>query len=71
MPWSADYFRYRVLGTMPVPFNFDEVMQRVDGIFSEAPSYEEIKDTFLELLGQAGGPTLLKQRFDLRIHGNQ
>jgi type I restriction enzyme S subunit len=69
MPWSADYFKYRVLGTMPTPFSFDDLMQRVSGVFDEDPPfYEEIKNIILELLGQGGGPALLRQRFDLAIN---
>jgi type I restriction enzyme S subunit len=67
MPWSADYFKYRVLGTMPARFSFDDLMERVNGVFSEEPPYEEIKDIILELLGQGGEPALLQQRFDLTI----
>jgi type I restriction enzyme, S subunit len=67
MAWSADYFRYRILGTMPIPFSFDEVMQRADGVFSEEPPYEVVKEMFLELLSQ-GEPAILRQRFDLQIH---
>jgi type I restriction enzyme S subunit len=63
MPWSADYFKYRVLGIMPTPFSFDDLMQRVSGVFSEEPPYEEIKDIILELLGQGGGAPLIRQRF--------
>ncbi len=67
-PWSAEYFKYRVLGTLPTPFTFDEVIQRVNGAFDEEPPYEEIKNIIFELLGQDGSPALLRQRFDLRIN---
>ena len=67
MPWSEDYFKYRVLGTMPTPFSFDDLMNRVNGVFSEEPPYEQIKDIILELLGQGGGHALLRQRFDLTV----
>jgi type I restriction enzyme, S subunit len=67
MPWSADYFKYRVLGTMPAPFSFDDLMERVSGVFNEEPPYEEIKGIILGLLGQGGGPALLRQRFDLTV----
>lgn len=68
MPWSADYFKYRVLGTMPLPFTFDDLMDRVDGVFDGEPPYEEIKDIILDLLGRSGAPPLLSQRFDHTIH---
>ena len=68
MPWSADYFKYRVLGTMPTPFSFDDLMQRARGYFEGEPHYEEIKDIMLELLGQGESPTILRQRFDLTIN---
>ena len=67
MPWSADYFKYRVLGTMPAPFSFEDLMSRVNGVFGEEPPYEEIKGIILDLLGQGGAPTLLRQRFDLTV----
>ncbi len=67
MPWSADYFKYRVLGTIPAPFSFDDLMNRVSGVFSEEPPYEEIKDIILNLLGQGDVPALLRQRFDLTV----
>jgi hypothetical protein len=67
MPWSSDYFKYRVLGTMPTPFSFEDLMQKVNGVFNEEPPYEEIKDIILELLGQSGHPALLCQRFDLTV----
>lgn len=66
-PWSAEYFKYRVLGTLPTPFTFDEVMQRVNGAFDEEPPYEEIKNIIFELLCRDYGPARLRQRFDLQI----
>ena len=42
-------------------------MQEAEWVFDEPPPYEEIKDMILELLGQGGGPAILRQRFDLRI----
>jgi len=53
IPWSADYFKYRILGVQPVPFSFGEVMQKADSVFDE-PSYEEIKDMILDMLGKGG-----------------
>jgi type I restriction enzyme, S subunit len=70
IPWSSDYFKYRVLGTLPAPFSFDEVMQTAESVFDEPPPYEEIKDMFLGLLGQGGRRAILNQRFDLRIDAN-
>jgi type I restriction enzyme S subunit len=67
IPWSADYFKYRILGTQPTPFSFSEVMQKAESIFDEPP-YEEIKDIILQLLGKGGGRAYLSQRFD--IHAN-
>jgi len=66
IPWSADYFKYRVLGEQPGPFSFDDVMQKAKSVFDEPP-YEEMKDMILELLGQGGGHALLHQSFDLHI----
>ena len=67
MPWSADYFKYRVLGTMSTPFSFDDLMQKASGFFDGEPHYEEIKDIMLELLGLGGAPALLRQRLDLTV----
>jgi type I restriction enzyme S subunit len=67
IPWSADYFKYRILGLQPTPFSFSDVMQRAESVFNEAPPYEQIKDMILELLRQDGGPARLSQRFDFHI----
>jgi type I restriction enzyme S subunit len=64
IPWSADYFKYRILGERSAPFTFGEVMQKAESVFDELPPYEEIKDMILELLGQGGGPAVLRQRFE-------
>jgi type I restriction enzyme S subunit len=69
IPWSGDYFKYRLLGVQSAPFTFAEVMQKADSVF-DAPPYEEIKDMILELLGQGGGPAILTQGFDLQIDEN-
>jgi type I restriction enzyme S subunit len=66
IPWSPEYFKYRILGTQSTPFSFSEVMQTVESIFDEAP-YEEIKDMIFGLLGQDGGTAILSQSFDLHI----
>ncbi len=70
LKWSADYFKYRILGLQPPPFSFDDVMHKAASVFDELPPYEEIKDIILELLGQGGGRTLLSQSFDLHIDAN-
>ena len=70
MPWSPEYFKYRIVGTMPVPFSFGEIMTRANGTFNEEPPYDEIKDIILELLGKGGRPALLSQKFDLEINDN-
>jgi type I restriction enzyme, S subunit len=67
IPWSADYFKYRILGVQPTPFSFSDVMRKAESVFNEAPPYEEIKGMILEFLGQNGGPARLAQRFDLHI----
>ena len=67
IPWSANYFKYRILGAQPTPFSFGEIMQKAESVFDEPPPYEEIKGMILELLGQGDGRALLRQRFDLQI----
>lgn len=62
--WSADYFKYRILGTQFAPFSFNEVMQKAESIFDEPPPYEEIKDMILELLTQGEERAYLHQGFD-------
>jgi type I restriction enzyme S subunit len=64
--WSPDYFKYRVLSTQPAPFSFAEVMQRAESVFDD-PSYEEINDIILGLLGQGASRAVLSQRFDVRL----
>ncbi len=66
IPWSADYFKYRILGAQPSPFSFDDIMQKAEYVFDDPP-YDEIKDMILELLGQGGTPAMLRQSFDLQI----
>jgi hypothetical protein len=69
IPWSADYFKYRILAAHPTPFSFGEVMQKVESIFDEPP-YEQIKDMIFDLLGKDDGPAILNQSFDLQINEN-
>jgi type I restriction enzyme S subunit len=66
IPWSPDYFKFRILGLHPAPFSFGEVMQKAESVFDEAP-YEEIKDLILDLLGKGGVLPLLNQSFELHI----
>jgi type I restriction enzyme S subunit len=66
IPWSADYFKYRILGTQSAPFSFADLMQEVMAVFEESPPYEAIRDQIFDLLGQDGQPTFLRQRFDLQ-----
>ena len=65
IPWSADYFKYRILATQPPPFSFSELMQKAEAVFEEPPPYETIRDMIFDLLGQEGQAALLRQRFDL------
>jgi hypothetical protein len=67
IPWSADYFKYRVLGAFPAPFSFGEVMQKAEAVFDAPPPYEEIKDMILNMLEQGEGRAHLEQKFDLHI----
>ena len=69
IPWSADYFKYRILGVQPGPFVFEDVMQRAATVFEEAP-YEEIKYILFDLLGKGGSPALLRQSFELVADGS-
>jgi type I restriction enzyme, S subunit len=66
IPWSADYFKYRILGAHNVPFSFGQLMQKAESVFDELP-YEEIKDIILDLLGRGDKPAVLAQMFDLNI----
>jgi type I restriction enzyme S subunit len=66
VPWSADYFKYRILASQSIPFSFNDVMQKADSVFDDPP-YEEIKDMIMDLLGKGGNPALLTQTFDLNI----
>jgi type I restriction enzyme S subunit len=64
IPWSVNFFKYRILGTLPAPFSFSQVMQKAASVFDETPPYDEIKEIILSLLGYGDGHVLLRQRFD-------
>ncbi|WP_334186768.1 restriction endonuclease subunit S [Noviherbaspirillum sp.] len=64
IPWSAAYFKYRILGAQSAPFSFNEVMLKAESVFDEPPPYEEIKDIILKLLDQSEGHAILNQSFD-------
>jgi type I restriction enzyme S subunit len=66
IPWSADYFKYRILAALPAPFSFADLMQKAETIFEESPPYETIRDMIFDLLGQDGKRAILRQRFDQR-----
>lgn len=66
IPWSADYFKYRILAAQAPPFTFTEVMQKAESVFNDPP-YGEIRDMILDLLGQGGRPAVLNQTFDLHV----
>jgi type I restriction enzyme S subunit len=68
IPWSADYFKYRILAVQPLPFSFEDVMQRATAVFDEPP-YKEMKEIVFDLLGKGGSPALLRQFFDLSAEG--
>jgi type I restriction enzyme S subunit len=69
IPWSPDYFKFRILGAHEVPFSFGDLMQRAATVFDDPP-YKEIKDMILDLLGRGDGPAILSQSFDLHIDEN-
>lgn len=62
--WSADYFKYRIIGRQQTPFSFGDVMQKAESVFEDPPPYDEIKDMILAMLGKDGKPALLTQNFD-------
>lgn len=64
IPWSAEYFRHRILGIQVTPFSFDELMHKAESVFDEPPPYEEIKEMILSLLSQHENDAHLKQWFD-------
>jgi len=69
IPWSADYFKYRILATQPAPFSFAALMQSAEPVFEQplsSESYDQIRELIFDLLGQDGKPVLLRQRFDQR-----
>lgn len=68
IPWSEDYFKYRILSDQPFPFSFSDLMQNAAAVFEEPPPYETIRDLIFDLLGQDGKPALLRQRFDIQTH---
>ncbi|WP_200272285.1 restriction endonuclease subunit S [Luteolibacter pohnpeiensis] len=66
IPWSLDYFKFRILAVQPRPFSFSDLMQKAEAVFEEPPPYETIRDLIFDLLGQDGKPAFLRQRFDLQ-----
>ncbi|WP_175951445.1 restriction endonuclease subunit S [Burkholderia sp. BCC0405] len=67
IPWSDDYFRYRVLGRHEIPFSFGDLLKRAKNIFDEPPPYEVIRKLISDLLGQNDQAPVLVQRFDYQI----
>lgn len=67
--WSAEYFKYRILGAHRAPFTFGDVMQKAESVFVDPP-YDEIKDLIFALLSNGGGHAVLRQSFDLNIDAN-
>jgi len=66
IPWSTDYFKYRIIAAQVAPFSFSDIMQEAEGAFDESPPYEEIKDLIFELLGNGKTSPILRQCFDLQ-----
>lgn len=69
IPWSADYFKYRILASQPTPFSFTDIMQKAEIVFEQPlppDAYENVRDLFFDLLGQDEKTALLRQRFDLQ-----
>lgn len=65
IPWSLDYFKYRILAAQPAPFSFEDLREKAEAVFEYPLPYETIRDLIFDLLGQDGKPALLRQRFDL------
>ena len=64
IPWSADYFKYRLLGQQASPVSFADLLNKTAAIFVEQPPYEEIRRMIFELLEPGKGEPLLVQNFD-------
>lgn len=62
--WSAEYFKYRILGAQITSFTFNEVMKKAESVFDEPPPYEEIKDMILNLVSCGEGSFHITQTFD-------
>ncbi|WP_175745438.1 type I restriction endonuclease [Burkholderia ambifaria] len=70
IPWSDNYFRYRVLGRHETPFSFGDILKRAKNVFDEPPPYEAIRKLISNLLGQNDQTPVLVQRFDYQIDEN-
>lgn len=68
IPWSLDYFKYRILAAQPAPFSFEDLREKAVLVFEDPLPYEAIRDLIFDLLGQDGKPALLRQRFDLQTN---
>lgn len=62
--WSADYFKYRILGAQYTFFTFNDIMQTAESIFDEPPPYEEIKTMILNLISLGENSFNITQTFD-------
>jgi len=62
--WSADYFKYRILGAQCTVYTFSEIMQKAESIFDEPPPYEEIKSMILNLISFGESNFRITQTFD-------
>ncbi|NIE61262.1 MULTISPECIES: restriction endonuclease subunit S [unclassified Burkholderia] len=67
IPWSYDYFRYRILGCRETPFSFGDLLKHAKNVFDEPPPYEVIRELISDLLGQNGEAPVLVQRFDYQV----
>jgi len=60
IPWSEDFFKYRILGqTLAPPFNFNDIWEAVTYVMEDA-SYETVQSKILDYLKQG----ILRQAFD-------
>jgi hypothetical protein len=63
IPWSPDYFKYRLLAKQTAEIVITDLMSEADSIFTE-PNYDAIRDILFDYLDPAHDNPVLAQTFD-------
>ncbi|GHC56133.1 hypothetical protein GCM10007100_23790 [Roseibacillus persicicus] len=63
IPWSPDYFKFRLLAKQTEEISITNLMSQAESIFTE-PNYDAIRDILFDCLDPAQGAPFLTQTFD-------